>query len=304
MSRWKEGGFPDVTMSAPLPVSLALTRALNERAKAAGLKESGEQESMEEFSTPGWLHQFDGRLRQIARRYLDHRRQDWQNGRAHYWTWERMIEELKHDESFEDGPVVPGDAMLPELPAAWAHQRRRMVDLLRYIPVPYKVRQGRGATHTGIPLSPGDAWKAGWRGLGDENAGAGGGFYAYAEDIYGPDHGWKEGSYCVNLSVSIPQGVADSVPKGLRKSVLLRFFADLPPMGETKYFSDLGLGVRQGWHELRLNGNGSFLRIPPGWSPVRPAAPWPTPNKRIGVGFKVRTASSFADAKDFFEFYH
>lgn len=303
MSRWKEGGFPDVTMKSPLDPALALVRALNERAEAAGLDEHDEPEAMEEFSTPGWLGGYDSWLRGVAGHYLDHRREDWQDGDAICWTWDRLAEELEDDEDFEDGLVAPGDALRPELPAAWAHQRRKMVDLLRYVPVPYTVRVGSGDTHNGVPRSPADSWAAAWRGLGEESGG--GGFYAYAQDIYGPDHGWDEGTYCVNLYARIPQRVADSVPEGLRKSAVLRFYADAPASGATNVFSGLGLGVRQGWNEAVPDEDGYFYRTGADWSPARPSdAPWPTPDHFVGVGFRCTRIGCFADARDFFEFYH
>ena len=120
-----------------------------------------------------------------------------------------LLEAAEGDEKAIADPEK-GD-LSPEWNLTWAIQRMRVINLLLYAPVQYVCDYVSGSVHTGEPSSPSAAIAAA---LDDARPAASGTFPAsYVRNIYGPDHGWREGSYCCDATVT--KRIYAEFPEGL-----------------------------------------------------------------------------------------
>jgi len=211
MSEWQKYGFPDPCMiSSYLPME-GLFKALVERGLAAGWKVSGT------IAVPILINNtyyyntddvescddFDVFLKKICPSYLD------EDGIP--YTWESLVQKaLKEGERLAEY----SSPLAPKLSLRWAHQRYRMINLLRKIklPITFHCMGVNSSIHDGQPTSVQEAYDT----IVNSAEMVGMPFIIQAHAIYGPDHGWKEGSYCLNLAVTREIWLdTDALPDGV-----------------------------------------------------------------------------------------
>lgn len=202
MSRWQDFNFPELALSPVAKGARGLCAALEERRIADRLPEDYEFEP-EYFSSMSngrsWARSFDSDLRGVAQNYVlvDEELPEDDKERYRTATLEDMAELLGEDLI---DPSSRATLLYPEWSRKWALQRYRMINLLKLHKVPANLTGSymSGSEHTGEPMSPNAAVSAA---LSDaekrENIPVR--LERTFESIYGPHHGWKEGSYCANV---------------------------------------------------------------------------------------------------------
>ena len=220
------------------------------------------------------LQDFDGGIRTFCTRFLDMRvggdPWDWP-----FWTFGSLLEaacELTGDPEpvMPDPSLVLGDdgkprwplqPLAPEWPYRWLRQRKAAISLLRWSLRPAKCRYKMysGDVHTGIPSSPQEAYEAALRDLEvpAQRDWTGTRMHSYVRLIYGPDHGWREGSYCCDIYDTR----AVLPPKNLAGFVMLEAVS---PTGNPDDFDGVGV-LRPGRNPL-----GEGLEFPPLAIPLPP----------------------------------
>lgn len=133
----------------------------------------------------------------------------------------------------------------------------RAINLLCYAPVPYLYDYLSGSTHNGEPSSPSASISAALKG---EEPGTGSGLPAsYVNNIYGPDHGWREGSYCCNVVVC--KKIYATLPEGFTPDGNVWLFLDVTGAdGSEQGFS--GSGVTFGMNRFPADAEGVFVTFP------------------------------------------
>lgn len=207
-TKWELFGFPNPGfMPAHLPAE-GLTKALAERGLPFSEKWDfdaiAKNDLISRFGTmpsgQSWCRDFDSRLESLAGRYLNHLKlsdqSDWSDLSDVMWTWHELLLKAADDDETRIADPGKGD-LSPEWNLTWLLQRRKAIDLLLYAPVQYRFDVLSGSTHTGIPSSPSESVAAALAGLVPAEGGGLPGTSVH--NIYGPDHGWREGSYCCDV---------------------------------------------------------------------------------------------------------
>ena len=148
-----------------------------------------------------WCREFDRRLKNVCTKYLNHLKlKDFPDVdfSTVMWTWEDLLLNSTSGEKNMIADPSKGD-LSPEWNLFWLLQRYNAINLLLYAPVPFKYTMATGSVHTGEPSTPKEAYEEALKDCQD---------FEYTSGlpscsihyIYGPDHGWREGSYCCNLT--------------------------------------------------------------------------------------------------------
>ena len=206
---WEYFGFPDPGfLPAWLPAE-GLAKALAERelpfAGKWDFDPIAEKDQIARFDVcsggQNWCRSFDLKLKALAGRYLNHLKvSDLSADRpSAMWTWDDLLLEAAGGEESAIADPSRGD-LSPEWDLTWLIQRRKAIDLLRCALVPYRYDYLSGSAHTGIPSSPAEAVAAALSGMAErQGSGLPG---SYVTLICGPDHGWREGSYCCDVTIT------------------------------------------------------------------------------------------------------
>ena len=216
---WEYFGFPNPGFMPARTPAEGLMKALAERelpfASKWDFDSIAEEDRIQHFEAcprgPSWCLAFDRQLKTTAEKYLNHLKlSDLPDGSGAMWTWDELLLEAADGKKDEIADPEKGD-LAPEWNLVWLRQRRKAINLLRFAPVLYRYDALSGSTHTGIPSSPSEAVAAALSGLA-ANTGSGlpG---SYITLIYGPDHGWREGSYCCDITVT--RRIYAGLPEGL-----------------------------------------------------------------------------------------
>ena len=208
---WEAFGFPNPDFMPAWKPAEGLMKALAERrlpfAEKWDFDPIAEENYLEIYQETGsgqsWCMNFDQQLKSLAGRYLNHLKMsdssDLSDSSDGMWTWEDLLLEAADGEENEIADPGKGD-LSPEWNLKWLVQRQKAINLLLYAPVPYLYDYQYGSTHTGEPSSPAEAIDAAIAGL--IPARYAGPPSSYMCLIYGPDHGWREGSYCCDIRVT------------------------------------------------------------------------------------------------------
>lgn len=307
---WKGYGFPAVGFLPVWKPAEGLEQALAERnlpfAAERDAEESAEEELLPFFRETGggqkWSREFDRRLRLTAGRYLNHlklgdptRQENLSDLSDILWTWEELL--VAASEDGEKGIADPlRGTLAPEWNLRWLLQRQRAVNLLRYPSVPYLYDCVYGSTHTGYPSSPADAIAAavaGRRTIPERGLPS-----TYVRNIYGPDHGWREGSYCCD--VQITQKIYASLPEGLVPdgNVYLAMKVTGADGSDTTFSCGGRLSV--GMNILTADADGVFIEFPD--ADLSGAAATPGRDRETFGGWKATACQAFADYGSMFHF--
>ena len=301
MSEWAKYGFPNPGLMAIQRPLEGLHKALHER-KLEPIANILATEYVPVMVASGAFYtSFDAALKAVVPQYVNQFDTD-----GAFWTWETIT--AKATENKEPLREYPEPQLEPEYSLLWAIQRYRIINLLKikknFIPASW-IFEG-GSEHTGIPSSIGEALdtvlnrmnivKNFWT------------FSFYTSNvrlqvsmhgIYGPDHGWREGSYCINV-YSASKAFIDTdfeLPKGIEyKDCHLSFTAvNANPDGP---FDDCGTGVAEGPNTYTADDNGVFFQ----WDPNLTSPATPTPGHETYKGFRAQNIEIYYVAQPDFIF--
>ena len=306
---WETFGFPKLEFLPSYLPYAGLCEALWERKKINATDpvnpDNGETEKPKNPYLPALLAvcsggrenavSFDRHLRDVAGLYINHLEADFETlTEIPFWSIESLCEALK------ERLVDPeSDQMLPEWPVKWALQRYRMINLLKFAKIDYQCFFLSGSEHTGEPMSPEAAIEAAMSGVSPQGPVKNASISRTTTTIWGPDHGWKEGSYCAdvyqcgNLSAVLPDEL-----KGT--DVRLYLSVDSPD-GDPENFDSCGTRLIRGMNILYADSDGNFTTE---WSlpgmPDRTRVPVKGRTERFG--FVARGIFCCADFSTTFHF--
>ena len=287
-----------------------LMKALAERnlpfAEKWDIDTIAEENRIDYFSElPGgrsWCRGFDEQLKQIAVRYLNHLKltdeSDWSEVSdlsELMWIWDDLLLEAADGEEDAIADPEKGD-LSPDWNLTWLLQRRKAIDLLLYAPVPHKYDYLSGSTHTGIPSSPAESIASAISGM---VPGAGTGLpSSYVQNIYGPDHGWREGAYCCN--VAITKKIYAQLPEGMEPDENLYLVIKVTGAdGSDESFSGGGT-LSPGVNVLTADTDGVFIEFDE--SDLSRDIPTPTADHETSGGWRATFCTAFADYSEKFHF--
>ena len=302
---WDLFGFPDPGfMPAWLPAE-GLAKALAERelpfAEKWDFDPIAEKDQIARFDVcsggQNWCRSFDRKLEALTGRYLNHlKMSDLSADRpSAMWTWDDLLLEAAGGD--ESAVADPGRGDLsPEWDLTWLIQRRKAIDLLRYAPVPYQYDFLSGSTHTGIPSSPSESVAAALSGLTErQGSGLPG---SYVTLIYGPDHGWREGSYCCD--VTITRKIYARLPDGFvsNGSVVLVLSVSGADGSDDSFAGGGPLSI--GMNMLPADADGVFAEFDA--SGLTGGIGTPARDRTTSGGWRATRCAAFADYRDNFHF--
>lgn len=238
---------------------------------------------------------FDRYLQDVAGHYINHLKVDFETlTEIPFWTMETLCDAL--EETFLD---PNSEQMLPEWPLEWALQRYRMINLLRFAEISYQCFYLTGSEHSGEPMSPEAAIEAAMSGASPQGPVENASISRTTTTIWGPDHGWKEGSYCAdvyqcgNISALLSEELTGA-------DVRLYLSVDSPD-ADPENFDAYGTGLLRGLNVLYADSSGNFSTD---WS--LPGMPdhtrVPVKGKTETFGFTTRGIFCCADFSTTFHF--
>lgn len=303
--RWQAFGFPQPGfLPARLPAE-GLRKALEERRLPFANKWDFETIAQTDYlpmlaaSGDGqtWCREFDRELREVARRYFNHTRLDF-SGLTDWadimWTWDELLLEAAGGDEKAVSDPEKGD-LSPEWNLTWAVQRMRAINLLLYAPVQYICDYVSGSVHTGGPSSPAEAAEAA---LKNARSASDGTFPAsYVHNIYGPDHGWRAGSYCCDATVT--QRIYAELPEGFTPDGNVYLFMKVAGAGgdDANFF---GSGVSIGLNQFTADADGVFVEFQA--DDFTAGITTPTKDHETYNGWEATQCSAFADYTSWFHF--
>lgn len=302
---WQTFGFPNPGfLPARLPAE-GLRKALEERRlpfrNKWDIETIAQTDYLPMFAVSGdgqtWCREFDRELRDVARRYFNHTRLDFSDltdWSDIMWTWDELLLEAADGDEKAIADPEKGD-LSPEWNLIWAIQRMRAINLLLYAPVQYICDYVSGSVHTGEPSSPAEAAEAA---LKDARPASDGSFAAsYVHNIYGPDHGWREGSYCCNATVT--KRIYAEFPEGLNPDGNVYLFMKVAGAGgsDENFF---GSGVSIGLNRFTAGADGVFVEF--GNDDFTAGITTPTKDHETFNGWEATHCTAFADYAGLFHF--
>lgn len=302
---WQAFGFPQPVFLPAWTPAEGLRKALEERrlpfAKEWDIETIAQTDYLPMFAVSGdgqsWCREFDLELREVARHYFNHTRLDFSDLTDWVdimWTWDDLLLEAAGNEKAIADPEK-GD-LSPEWNLTWAIQRMRAINLLLYAPVQYICDYVSGSVHTGEPSSPSAAIAAALEGK-EVSSTSGGLPSSYVRNIYGPDHGWREGSYCCDTTIA--KKIYADLPEGFTPDGNVYLFMKIAGAdGGDESFS--GSGVSIGMNQFTADADGVFVEFPD--NDIGAGIATPTKDHETYGGWKATQCSAFADYTSLFHF--
>lgn len=211
---------------------------------------------------------------------------------AVFWTFPKLLQAAAGG---RDAHVVNpklGD-LSPEWNLKWLIQRQKAVNLLRFAPVKILAESVSGNVHTGEPSSPQEALQHAMRGAITGTTSVLG---QWIEQIYGPDHGWREGSYCCNAEIL--SRVSAVLPQGMDGNAAMLVF-DAQPIADGSFAASPA--IQQGLNAFKADEQGVFLQLALASFQTGPI-PWPTTDHVTYGGWKAARHVALADYSPIFHF--
>lgn len=195
---------------------------------------------------------FDRQLWDVAGHYINHLKADFETlTDIPFWNREALCEAL--DEELVDPEK---DLMRPEWSVEWALQRRRMINLLKFAQIDYLCSYVNGSTHNGEPMSPGAAIDAAMSGVTAGDSVKNASIARTTTTIWGPDHGWKDGSYCADVYQC--GNISAVLPDELKGSDIRLYLSVDSPDADPANFDAYGTGIIPGLNMLYADEDGNF----------------------------------------------
>ena len=305
---WEFFGFPNPGFLPVWKPAEGLLKALAERelpfAREWNVDAIAEEDQIDRFGTAegqAWCAAFDRRLENLAKQYLNHLKiqdisaladsSDWSDV---MWTWDDLLLEAADGEEEEIADPEKGD-LSPDWNLNWLIQRRKAIGLLCYAPVPYRYDYLAGSTHTGVPSSPSESVAAALSGLTDcQGSGLPG---TYVTLIYGPDHGWREGSYCCD--VSLVRKIYAMLPDGFVADGNVYLILQAADVGGNEESFHGGGKIALGMNILTADSKGVFVEFA---DDLPAGIKTPTRDHTTSGGWRASRCSAFADFTEIFHF--
>lgn len=303
---WQAFGFPQPGFLPARTPAEGLRKALEERrlpfAKEWDVETIAQTDYLPMFAASGdgqtWCREFDRELREVVGRYFNHTRLDFSDltdSDGIMWKWDELLLEAAEGDEKAIADPEKGD-LSPEWNLTWAIQRMRAINLLLYAPVQYVCDYVSGSVHTGKPSSPSAAIAAALEGK-ELSSTSGGLPSSYVRNIYGPDHGWREGSYCCDVSVT--KRIYAELPEGFTPAGNVYLFMKVAGAdGSDESFS--GSGVSIGMNRFSADADGVFVEFPD--NDIGAGIITPTKDHETYGGWKAAYCSAFADYTSLFHF--
>lgn len=304
---WEYFGFPDPGFMPIQTPGEGLMKALAERHLPFAEKWDIDGIAKEHLlkllqicgSGQSWCVDFDRALKVLATKYLNHLKMsdpsDLSDLADVMWTWDELL--LEAAEGEEDAIADPekGD-LSTDWNLTWMIQRRKAIDLLLYAPVPYLYDYLSGSTHTGIPSSPSESVAAALEGMspGQESGLPG----SHVTLIYGPDHGWREGSYCCD--VTITRKIYAELPEGFTPDGNVYLVMQISGADGTDESFAGGGPLSPGLNILTSGPDGVFAEIP--MDGLTEGIRTPTKDHTTSGGWRSTFCAAFADYTEKFHF--
>ena len=302
---WRTFGFPQPGFLPVRTPAEGLRKALEERrlpfAKEWDVETIAQTDYLPMFAASGdgqtWCREFDRELREVVVRYFNHTRLDFSDladSDGIMWAWEDLLLEAAEGDEKAIADPEKGD-LSPEWNLTWAIQRMRAINLLLYAPVQYLCDYVSGSVHTGEPSSPAAAVAAA---LKDARPASDGSFPAsYIHNIYGPDHGWREGSYCCNATVT--KRIYADLPEGFTPDGNVYLFMKVAGAGgdDENFF---GSGVSIGMNQFTADADGVFVEFRN--DDFTAGITTPTKDHETYNGWEATHCTAFADYAGLFHF--
>lgn len=256
---WDNFSFPNIKF-VPFDVGfIGLCQAVFERMTAIG-KNVEEHDFFKycyqkrlNYSMQQLVTAFDNLLfNEVAPRFMNHTVADFEDvnefSSLPYWNIEGFEKyfkansdkigfDLPHGLSKEKFDLLPG--------YLWAFSRYHCINLLLYLPINYQGKFFTGSVHNGEPMSPTAAVQAAFDSAKISDAVLNPLIKRSITTIWGPDHGWKYGSYCCDLYEvgALKAVLPENVPSDI--DVKLYCFFDSPD-GSNEYWDSMGTGISKG----------------------------------------------------------
>ena len=207
---WETFGFPHPGFMPVWKPAEGLMKALAERrlpfAEKWDFDTIAKEDQLKLFAEVAngqlWCREFDSLLKELAIKYLNHTKMK-NNEPLDFsrimWSWEDILLAAVDGKKEKIADPAKGD-LSPEWNLEWLLQRYKVLNLLRYAPYPCKYEYKAGSTHTGVPSTPSESVTAALAAV--QGAVSSGLPATSVTNIYGPDHGWREGSYCCDIVVT------------------------------------------------------------------------------------------------------
>jgi len=285
MSEWAKYGFPDPGLMLEQHPMEGLCRALYERYACVFPNDYPPADTMAIDPVPvmtetgrlnvrGW-ESLDNAIRRILPYYTNHT-----DPKEPLWTWDTLLAAALRKGELRR--IIPDTPCLEPTPSLiWASQRYRMINLLQRpkIDIPYHTIVIEGHVHTGIPSSILEAMETAMS-QGTETNGRS--LDVYINGIYGPDHGWREGSYCINLTCCSKAFVSPAeLPKEYSATKCHLSFTAVNTNPDCP-FNNFGTGLTEGRNTFTANEDGVFFENSSRLSPPDT----PTPGRQTYGGFR------------------
>ena len=157
---WSDYGFPDPTFQPPLLPMRGLAEALKERCTAARIharsvgtygwagtfpySDSDITEFLDTLQTMSafdvhTFKYFDTILEDICRFFINTKKTEYMFDLSPpYYTWQELLSVIEEEDTTGVGALESNYSFLPWLSVIWAKQRKRMLELLIYLPVDFR----------------------------------------------------------------------------------------------------------------------------------------------------------------------
>lgn len=304
---WEKFGFPFPGFMPVWKPAEGLMKALAERKLPFEAKWDFEnlvqKEKLKLFETVSgqfWCRNFDDNLKKVAVKYMNHTKIK-EVGSVDFstimWTWEELLTAAAEGDKNKIAYPEKGD-LSPEWNFAWLKQRFRAINLLLYAPVPYKYEYLSGSVHNGQPTSTAEAVKDA---LSSVTPYTTSGFPCTSvSNIYGYDHGWKEGTYCCDITVV--KKIFAELPENFSGSDNVYLYLKITGADGNDDSFKGGKNLSVGNNLLTADANGVFIEFDYSNAELAAFAGTPRKDRVTRGGWMATVCQAFANYTEVFHF--
>ena len=306
---WETFGFPHPGFMPVWKPAEGLMKALEERrlpfAEKWDFDTIAKEDQLKLFAEVSngqlWCKEFDSHLKELAVKYLNHTKMK-NNEHLDFskimWTWEELQLAAADGKKERIADPAKGD-LSPEWNLEWLLQRRKALNLLRYAPYPHKYEYKTGSTHTGVPDTPAESVAAALAAV--QPSAADGGLPAITiTNIYGPDHGWREGSYCCDIVITTKIFV--ELPEGFKSDDNVFLCMSVTGAdGTDDSFKSKGK-ISVGYNQFTADEEGVFVTFDYSDKEIAQLAGTPVKDRTTSGGWRSTRCQAFVDFTPIFKF--
>ena len=304
---WQKYGFPDPTLYPPYLPYVGLIKALNERRTIAGFNPVPVPDYFDLFDVQNgriWdmlRYTIDDRIKDLKSYYIKPDKYDSLDEHSStsdmFWTWNELLEAAADREEIIFTETSDWTRLTPRLPAEWAIQRYRMINLLKYRPILATGDVVYGWTPT-IASSKEKAYNDAINNTIQHN------FVSPSARIqcrgYGTTGYALSFELCKRCSAVLPAGITHAADAYLIGYAQNEY--------NSEFFDNLGSNIHHGWNRFKADSNGVFINLPIIPYPVQwntrddYSGSWVLCYNGLSVSLYSRGYLAFADFNDTFTF--